>query len=257
MAALLLFLAVTVTQLLDVGVSLSHWYNSEFNWRSREYKKLTGLHSDFTLAAFQRVIGPPTLEIRQKRWTTYVYHGRDWWAQAITHHGASTVGFYSVTSCSSSFRPTFQLSGIGPITLYRSNVLERPNTSSALHEFRGDFAMRYMVPVDSVGSFFAITPDAHPFNFKSYAWGANGACPGAVRLTGNDYQLFRGNYAGTVPLSKISRAMASRISVNTFAEWGPTEYKLPPGMLLGVDEVSINTIAGRCIAGCLGNVDSR
>lgn len=90
-----------------------------YDWRAREYRALSHLHADFTLASFERSLGPPLIQqdSDNRKWTQYVFQGRDYWAQVITRRGSSNVGFYAVTSCSTDFHPKFVLTGGGAIIL--------------------------------------------------------------------------------------------------------------------------------------------
>jgi hypothetical protein len=62
LAALTLFLLGTVTTLTRYGIDANRWYDGRYNWQAREYRALSHLHADFTLASFDRSLGPPLIQ---------------------------------------------------------------------------------------------------------------------------------------------------------------------------------------------------
>jgi hypothetical protein len=246
-----LFLVVTGGGLVSLGFKVADWYDRTYDWRNHEYRRLGQLHSGFTLSAFIHTLGTPLLETSNQKWSEYIFHGRDYWVQALVREGRSTVDTFSVTSCAPSFKPTFRLSGIGPITLHRSSILEYNNGDA-----RGARAFHSFIPANGGGRFLVTVFGAHVFNFTGYAWGVNESCPGSTHFTAVDRSVLFRLYKpyGDGPYSGVTPALARHMSVNTYGEWAPSVLGWPyRAFEIGIDETSINTIAGRCLVGCLGN----
>jgi hypothetical protein len=94
LVGLALFLFVLVSQVIRDGGAALSWYRRTYDWRSVEYARLAHLHSDLTLAAFERQRGPPLYESHSldQHWTQYLFQRRSYWVQAITANGADTWG---------------------------------------------------------------------------------------------------------------------------------------------------------------------
>jgi hypothetical protein len=99
----------------------------------------------------------------------------------------------------------------------------------------------YEIWADTYPSFFESTLGSHAEDMKSYAWGWDGGC---------GYPLPNGRYLRYPAWSKKGnvrdmnpklRGVRSRIPVNTFAEWGPSEWRdWPLGSFeVGVDNLSV------------------
>ena len=88
-----------------------------------------------------------------------------------------TVTLYSVTSCSSNFRPSFRVPGqtgeTGTIVLYQdvmSDVLPRTDDPGVRANYNtGNTANSY---------FYDEWYGGNPSSYKTYIWGVNDACPG-------------------------------------------------------------------------------
>jgi hypothetical protein len=121
---LVLFLLTTAGAVAGAVVTAKDWYDGHYRWRESEYSKLVQLHSDLTLERFEEVLGAAWFKTTPKdgNWVGYSFRGRDYWVQAVTRRRSSTVSLYAVTSCSTSFRPTFRLADATPITLNRSTL---------------------------------------------------------------------------------------------------------------------------------------
>jgi hypothetical protein len=256
-AGLLLFLLTTAVGLVGYGLGAYGWWNRTQNWRSDEYKKLGYLHSDFTLGKFVEALGAPLYQQRSRdhRWVEYTFQGRgSFWVQALTRAGSPSVGYFAVTSCSSSFRPTFELPP-------RTRVTLRVSTLGQLRKEAVGFS--YTLPVSSVPSLFEYTLGSHATNFKSFAWGYNGACGEVEDVDNGNFAPFysdtdfwsQGSPQGSILGLPRPIAMAGRkIIVNTFAEWGPTEGSVlrltwPPRQI-GVGEVQIRGVKNDCGIHC-------
>lgn len=230
-----------VAILVGAGYVVHGWLNDEFRWRDHEYEKLAALHSDFTLARFVEQLGAPVFQRQSpnQKWTEYLFRGRDYWVQAISRIGSQTVGFYAVTACSREFGPEFRLPDGEVVALQRSTL------ASLRHEA---FEYMYTSGASTRPSFIEFTGGSHAVNFKHFGWGFNGACSGALPLAGGDFAMLSdflgGKRGGIGDLSEDVLELGRDITVNTFAEWGPTEGFFaaggwPAGMSVGIDEIMI------------------
>lgn len=161
--------------------------------------------------------------------------------------GGASVGFYSVTSCDADFRPTFRLASGGVLTLHRATL------SSLRH-----LAYRVVawVPADAFPAAYVVSHwPSHPQNFKTFAWGIDGACEtkAADAFATDAVKYLAIPFGGMAPVTRLPVAVGRRHPINTFAEWGPTEADWPrKHFQIGPDEVAINTASGRCVVGCVG-----
>ena len=235
-------LAVSVVAILvGSGYVVHGWLNDEFRWREHEYEKLAALHSDFTLARFEEQLGAPVFRRASpnQKWTEYLFRGRDYWVQAISRTGSEVVGFYAVTACSRDFKPEFRLPDGEVAALQRSTLASlRPQA----------FGYMYTVGVSTRPSFIEFTGGSHAVNFKYFGWGFNGACFEGLRIAGGDgtalMDFLGGKRGGVGELPKGVLELGRSITVNTFAEWGPTEGNMisggwPSGMSVGIDQILI------------------
>ncbi len=234
--------AVILSVLTIIGTAVYFGYreyNGHFRWREGEYEKLAALHSDFTLARFEEKLGAPTYERSSEdgKWTEYLFHGRDYWVQAISKTGSETVGFYAVTACSPEFKPEFRLPGGDAVTFHRS-------TLASLR--RNAFWYRYEVGISTRPTFIELTGGSHALNFKYFGWGFSAAC----RENEPDFFVgvlgpyLGGKTGGIGELPKQIRKLGQTLTVNTFAEWGPTEGDIisggwPEHMSVGIDQILI------------------
>ena len=71
---LLLLLLTTVGAVFAYGRDAYDWADRRWWWRDTEYAKLTELHSDLTLATFERVLGPPQIDRQASgKWVIRVF----------------------------------------------------------------------------------------------------------------------------------------------------------------------------------------
>jgi hypothetical protein len=220
-AGLLLFLIATSSEIASRAVGIWHWYDGKHEWQKAEYAKLSRLHSDLTLARFTELLDEPLFQRESKRWTEYVYAGRGYWVQAITRKNSGSVGYFDVTSCRADFKPRF-----GEIVLRQAK----------LGDLRRDaFTFDYRVYADSPASLFVLTESPRATSFKSYAWGLNGNCTVAPPLPTRTILALP---FGSGPIwklpARISRA-TGKLTVDSYAEWGPTEQSWPRGLAFGVE----------------------
>jgi hypothetical protein len=241
---LALFLITTGGAIVGHARDVKHWWDGR-DWRAHEYDKLAQLHSDLTVATFERVLGPPLVERRdydRPTWTIRIFGGRDYWVAAASRKASDSVEMYAVTTCSPSFNPTYRLGDGASITLQRSTLADARSQASAFRFWIGA----------SVGSrFFLSTIPSHPSNFKGFAWGNGGSCR-EIPPTPPGKQF---GPPGSVPAAQMPASFAKLVVVNTYAEWGPTIYEWPSTASIGVSEIDINVIAGKCVVGCVGYVE--
>lgn len=237
LVGLVLFLFVLVSQAIRDGGAALSWYRRTYEWRSVEYARLAHLHSDLTLAAFEKQLGDPLYETQSydHRWTQYLFQRRTYWVQAITVNGGNTVGAFAVTTCDRSFQPTFYAFG-GRIVLNRSHLADLREVGPASFE--------YTLPADESPWFYAMIGGARASNFQSFAWGEDGACPSVP--PGPRFKPGKGMspYQGQVALRRVSETFSQSLVVNTFAEWGPTELSWPSKSFhIGVDEFRVHALS--------------
>lgn len=248
---LLLFLLASAADLGERVTAAWGWYDDRFEWRDDEYSKLQQLHSDLTLERFEEVLGAPWFRVasEDRRWMEHTFKGRDYWVQAVTRRGSGTVSLYAVTSCSESFRPTFHLADGTRITLNGSTL------ASVQPKLAFDLRTDYFFPAATANMrFLEEAYGGNPGNYKGFVWGYNDACGDPPHLTqdevdavfdgetpqpGGLYGLRRSVTELAVPL----RSLRKRVVVNTFAEWGPTEYfRMGVPFQVGIDRILIRTV---------------
>jgi hypothetical protein len=156
------------------------WAEPARDWRPAEYGQLEALRAGYTLAEFEHVLGTPLFSRpAAPALTENIFHGRDYWAQAITNRSA-TVVVYAVTSCSTNFTPTFHVpipsqdgKGTSSVTLNRTRFTE---VLPAREEERvhADYNTGASADQWYLDKYYGA---ANPGFYKSYAWGLNDACP--------------------------------------------------------------------------------
>src|SRR5205814_951574 len=93
-------------------------------WRAQEYAKLASLKAGFPIAKFNEVLGEPVFVMPWGPNTTQeIYRGRDYWVRVLKDE-RNNVKQFAVTSCSTTFRPTFVLYPLANlhVTLQRSRM---------------------------------------------------------------------------------------------------------------------------------------
>ena len=218
----------------------------QFFWRDGEYRKLAELHSDYTVEKFEEVLGAPLLRRRSedRRWEELFFRGQEDWVQAVVPANGNTVTYFSVTSCSASFKPTFWLPEGGPIKLYESTLASAGRPPFSLYPWPLRF--RYAVYASSPHAYFEWYSGGHAWSFKGFAWGFNGVCGRGASANPYDFGFFNPNVrVGMV--SRLPKGMKTRfregVAVNTYAEWGlSTGYlsRWPPLVPIGVDEFIVS-----------------
>ena len=241
-AALVLFILVTGTTLARFADTAVRWYDHHYRWRVAEYGRIARLQSDFTLASFEEILGAPifTKDSQDRRWTQYIFRGRDFWVQALTRYESPTVGLFSVTSCDPSFQPTFKSLVGATVVLHKTR----------LGYFRSQaVTLSYAIYADRQPWLYLDAGGSRVVNFESVAWGVDGACTGAANMPQHDYNylsdlLARHPLPVEVNASRLPLDLGRRLIVNTFAEWGPTEFSWPVAdFQIGIDEISLDALS--------------
>jgi hypothetical protein len=218
----LLFLASSLVTAISVlaiaGLNVYDRYQRHFEWRSREYDKLTSLRAGFPIAKFNQVLGQPVfVEPWAPHTTQVIYRGRGYWVRAV-EDARGNVQQYAVTSCDRSFNPTFVLYPLAElhVTLQRStlhSVLKRTHFQLA------DLVQTKLINAAHTLQFYDTLDGAGPAVYKSFAWGSDDACPtgsNVDRKLGSDYD---GPLANAPPALKRAELAAT---VNTYAETAST-----------------------------------
>ena len=212
---ILLFLAssvvTSVSALTIAALDAYDRYDRRFNWRAREYAKLTALKAGFQVAKFNEVLGEPVLiEPWAPRTRQITYRGRGYWVRAVEDK-AGNVAQYAVTSCDHSFRPTFVFH---PLT-NRRVTLQRSTMRSV-----GTGDVKLINGAHTLQLYEAIGGSA-PEVYKSFAWGSDDACPTDSKLA----HTVSGVVSYDGPLSRAPAAIKMAVQstpVNTYAETAPT-----------------------------------
>jgi hypothetical protein len=160
----------------------------------------------------------------------------------------------------SSWKPPIDLPGFGTFKLNEATLASMDvKLYNRLGMGRELIYYRYIIPASVPASLTEYVIGGHVVNFKSYGWGANAVCTGGSSIPLAVYSEFinlpREGVADTdLPpqfraprwsndptLSQLTHRqlrLREQITVNTYAEWGPTEQFVPwpPSLWIGVDE---------------------
>lgn len=194
-----------------VGGKISDGLSS---WRDAEYQKLSSLRAGYNLRYFEAQLGPPLASQVKAGLREDAFRGRDYWVQTVSKQG--TVELYAVTSCSSSFQPTFLPAGIGPaITLNRDklgDIVPVPDRSVGFD---------YLLGASAPSLFYEGVYGGTSAFYKTIVWGVNGIC--ADSFKGERVlslpSLSRTGF--TAELGRRGLAFRRKIRINTFAETAP------------------------------------
>lgn len=253
--------------LVDLGFRVDHWWRHTHEWRSVEYSKLEGLQAGFAISRFNGVLGQPLFRRpvsqmsphpfgprhpRYRGWTESTFVGRDYWVQAVADATGSVV-VYAVTSCDSSFTPTFR----APYGAF--SVKLRVSTFDDVVPWRKAqdlFAEAYDSGATGNNFILEFLSGGNPLDYKSFAWGVNDACGDWFAADG------RSRYSPKLPsptpglLDYVGRTVRGgpammgfrkATTVNTYAEAAFTSgsfVDLPKsGFQIGVDRVLVRSVA--------------
>lgn len=171
-----------VTVVLGAAIYIGRAVHDRWFWRDAEYAKLRSLKAGFDLPYFEHVLGPAVFS-RFSRRTGYresTFKERDHWVQALSRNGV--VELFAVTSCNSSFHPSFEIPGFGWTVELRhsrlSDIAQAPSRGTGLFVPRGHASIAYHLSGATASSYFyEATSGANPGYYKSFLWGVNDACP--------------------------------------------------------------------------------
>jgi hypothetical protein len=191
---------------------VGHAVQREWFWRGGEYDRLARLKAGFDLRYFEEQLGRPVfIRHASDGYTESTFRGRDFWVQAIGHHGE--VNLYAVTSCNGDFQPTFPIpSEPGSPVKLESSTLASVDIERASYDF---------ILGASNFHFFEGVYGALEGSYKDYLWGVTNTCNGseAVEALPSYDEISRSNSRGEsaedIPVYKSFRENAK---VNTFAE---------------------------------------
>lgn len=235
-----------VVVLASAAIWSVNWYEDRFDWRDREYSKLTSLHAGFTRKKFEAVLGEPAFDrqrrlrrrkaVRDRRLFTgpppagpyreQIFRLREHWVQAVSdRHG--TVILYSVTACGKDFKPTFRVPG----TDDRRSLVQLNDSTfrSVVSDERFDPLVDFFGSGATANShFYDIFYGGNPSNYKTFIWGLNDVCPDWFEYYGSRWFIsllprhdpphYRG-WLSRAP-SWVKRLRQESI-VNTYAETAP------------------------------------
>lgn len=264
---LVLFASVLVSSvvvLVTAGFHVARWYSHRFDWRTREYTRLTSLKAGYTLAKFRATLGPPLFQRKlsrvvpqpfseRARWQRVLvessFGGRDYWVQTVSDP-SGTVLSYAVTACGTDFTPTFR----GPYGSFRVTLNRSTFDRVVPWHTAGELKSIYFPSGATANSFFYdVMYGGNPLDYKSFAWGLDDACP-------DWFPFYEGLYKkGLIPFGKAwsysgptkhggsqVRRFRSSVVINTYAETAPAEFKIDLATAwfqIGVDRILVRPIA--------------
>jgi len=212
------FCVATVTTITRPLLDLWHLYSTDIRWRENEYHKLSLLHGGMAISKVQEIMGVPifvgSLDVSRKqsagditeRMTESVYPGRDYWVQAL-HNADGAVQLIAVTSCDSSFSPSFPLSG-REITLNHTTLADATGDQISWHPYALQGANHFY--------YYDVIP-AGPPTYKVYFVGIDDACNASRDFPGlasSEGALDPRELAALIPFRRQS-------TPNTYAETSP------------------------------------
>lgn len=216
--------------ILNSGIDVYRYTNGHLDWRDREYMRLQQLRAGFSREQFRAELGTPVFDRRGKsgRFREETYQRREHWVQTISNRGG-TVELYAVTSCSSEFRPKFQIDD--------RSVVELQQSSGASVEATGyDY---FPSGATANSRFHDVRYGANPGNYKTYVWGLNDVCPDWFAqfdqfykqklLSGTDRPFKLNDFSMTPDIDSVGETRIpdwvtrfdKAMTVNTYAETSP------------------------------------
>lgn len=272
---LFFFASLTVSAcvvLVDAGIRVHRWYGNTYEWRDREYAKLTNLKAGFALARFRESLGSPVfsrpvasiaprpiqgpalLGFSRARpaqgLTESSFRGPGYWVQAISDPNGMVVA-YAVTSCDPDFRPTFS----APYEAFKA-TLNVSTFAQVIPWRRTEGLISHYFPSGATAnsSFFDFLYGGNPLDYKSFAWGLNDACEGW-------FDRYEGFFdRGLIPLrtgqwweyhgrtregGREVRRFRAAVRINTYAETAPARWDVDLSrsrFQVGVDRILVRTL---------------
>jgi hypothetical protein len=247
-------LVAAVVTIVGAGKGIVGWYEDTFDWRAKDYARLTGLRAGFALPQFEHTLGTP-LFVRIAPHTHLreeTFRGHGYWAQTLSDEHGSVV-LYAVTACEPGFRPTFTLP---PYEGKPAHVtLGQTVPAAVLSGFRRKLVKADYFLSTATADIYAydVWAGANPGFYKTYVWGLNDACPGFYRyLEGLRRRRLIPGYAESHYSGYVASAgpaimrFRSKVPANTYAETEPLNYlfELGKGVHIGVDRILVRTVTG-------------
>ncbi|MEU6314330.1 hypothetical protein [Streptomyces sp. NPDC047014] len=180
-----LFVSSIVTAVSTLITASNVVWKMTEDWRPAEYRKLSSLRGGHTIERFTKTLGPasyrvplpsfvPVADEDDSGLTKHVFRPREEYrVEVITNPGGATL-VYAVTSCSSSFTPTFEVNRNSPkhrftVKLGTRLTDVRPSATT-VHQWMTATGAR-----QSAVSQRESTGDED--GKREYAWGSNDVCP--------------------------------------------------------------------------------
>ena len=251
---LVLLVVTAAGTLWTAGHGVMSWYERTYHWQARDYRTLTQLRAGYTVGRFDEALGAPVFThlSYNKKWVEYTYEGRDYWVQAVTPRGSTTVAVYAVTSCSRDFDPTFAVPWNGDKVRLNHDTLA---TVSSREPGGTSLEARYQTPGATANAYYwEILSGGNPSNYKAFAWGYDDACndnawtkwdvPGLEKYGWSfDRVVAVGGRFFARPAIKRFR---QEVVVNSYAETAPLDESFPSGegdFQIGVDRILTRTVS--------------
>jgi hypothetical protein len=206
------------------------------DWREAEYARLARLRGGLSFAYFREILGTPLFVSRSKdgAYVQYLFHGRDYWVQAVTDAASETVLLMSITSCDASFQPPLKLSGTD-IVLNKTKMDAggRPQT------------VRYATaPATTNSYYYDEYYFGNPGYYKTYFLGINDACPsqGTTPDLRRPFLTADYNKKAFDPADATVAAFRTAAIANTYGESGIFfDEKLLEAFMVGADRILVRT----------------
>lgn len=237
--------------LATAGQGIWHWYEMKYQWRAREYSRLSSLRAGFTSDRFDEVLGAPTFSrvSFDKKWIEYTYDERDYWVQSVTRPGSATVAYFAVTTCSPRFNPTFSIGENKTVRLGTETLADVSPDGSAVTE------LRYQFPGATANAYmWEIYSGGNPSNYKAFAWGYDDACGDDAWETWLARSRMPSRYIFGIQTDAPKRSLFAQpgiaklrrqVIINSYAETAPTDEDFPSdegGFQIGPDRILTRTV---------------
>jgi hypothetical protein len=196
------------------------------DWRQAEYAKIARLSGGLSLSHFEDVLGVPlfTTHSGDRRFTQYLFRGRDYWVQALADD-QETVVFMAVTSCAADFNPRF--GGVRGASPAFDNVVlnQTPLDQTGANMPSG---LRYFTSGATANSYyFDEYYFGNPGYYKTYFVGINDACPAEILrseltlpFTSGEYANLNVQFAQSRLDDAVVRDFRAAAIANTYGETG-------------------------------------
>lgn len=190
-----------------------------------------------SLSKFNEVFGSPLFSRESDNgYKEYIYRERDYWIQAITS-SSGEVAFYSITSCSSNFKPIIEQNPINAKIVLQESTFK--SVSDSINDAPNN--LRYYFRVATANSqYYDSYSWGNPSSYKTVFVGINDACnEPKVGISDEKYEY------GIEDLSNPQVLLFRQKAVlNSYGESSPFyDYsEVLKGFQFGVDRIQIRTL---------------